>query len=96
MTTDRNTILLEQEMAKRARIKKEFLAHADDFNNIKMTIQKLDDGYILSKNEWVFKITPAGIEQMSKHPESSGDYWVHDMMQKWMTRPVENSTKRKK
>lgn len=90
----RNEMLVKQEMDKRARIKKEFLAHAEDFYNHKYSIEKVDGGdtqtYILtdlSKNNWSFKITEDGIEQLSEGPTSSSDYWASAFMQAWMSFP---------
>lgn len=99
--TERNTILVEQEMAKRARIKKEFLAHADDFYNEKYSIQKLENGntlaYILTrltKDKWSFKIMPDDIQQLSGGPTSSSDYWAHAFMQDWMMFPMKHGRKK--
>ena len=74
------------------RIRKQFLAHAEDFNNLKMIIVKTSDGYILKKNKpdnivWEFKITQDGIEQLSEGPTSSSDYWAHAFMEAWMMFP---------
>lgn len=89
----RNEMLVKQGMDKRARIKKEFLAHAEDFNNNKQyTIEKVEGGYVISKhvNNWSFKITEGGIEQLSEGPTSSSDYWSHAFMEAWMSFPKQH------
>ena len=84
----RNEMLVKQEMDKRARIKKEFLAHAEDFYNPKYTLARTKGivlTYILSKGDWSFKITEDGIEQLSEGPASSSDYWASTFMEDWMS-----------
>lgn len=89
----RNEMLVKQEMDKRARIKKEFLAHAEDFYNPKYTLARTKGvvlTYILSKGDWSFKITEDGIEQLSEGPTSSSDYWSHAFMEAWMSFPKQH------
>lgn len=87
---ERNEILVKQEMEKRANIKKDFLANADKFNNLKYSLEKVEGGYILTretKDKWSFKVTKDGIEQLSEGPKSSSDYWAHAFMEAWMGFP---------
>ena len=71
------------------RIRKQFLAHAEDFNNLKMVLTKIEGGYILldTHKEWEFKITQDGVEQLSERPDSSSAYWAHSFMEAWMAYP---------
>lgn len=86
---ERNEMLLKQEMDKRARIKKEFLAHAEDFHNPKYLIEKVEGGYIITSlvdDQWSFKITEGeAIQQLSEGPKSWSEGWAYKFMEAWMS-----------